>query len=65
MFIESWNGISILRCQALSHPDRELRSDASGSWGAGTFWNSDWIQFQWPYAFQQEQIAIKELAQSL
>lgn len=24
-------------------------------------WNSDWIQFQWSHAIQQEQIAIKEL----
>ena len=62
MFIESWNGIPILRQQALAHPDYELWSDASGSWGAGAFWNSDWIQFQWPHAIQQEQIAIKELA---
>ena len=30
-FIESWNGISILRRQALSHPDHDLWSDASGS----------------------------------
>ena len=62
MFIKSWNGISILRQQALAQPHHELWSDVSGSWGAGAFWNSDWIQFQWPHAIQQEQIAIKELA---
>ena len=31
MFIESWNSISILQWQALSHPDHDLWSDASGS----------------------------------
>ena len=62
MFIESWNGISILQQQALSHLDHELWSNASGALGAGAFWNSDWIQFQWPQAIQHEQIAIKELA---
>ena len=33
MFIESWNGVSILRDQILTQPDHELWSDASGSWG--------------------------------
>ena len=37
MFIESWNGIPILRQQALAHPDYELWSDASGSWGCRCF----------------------------
>ena len=40
VFIESWNGISILWQQDLAHPDHELWSDASGSWGAGAFWDS-------------------------
>ena len=61
MFIGSWNSISILRQQALADSDHKLWSDASGSWGAGAFWNSDWIQFQWPHAIQQEPNVIKEL----
>ena len=61
VFLESWNGISILRTHSSSHPDGEMWSDASGSWGAGAFWNDHWFQMQWPMALQQEQIAIKEL----
>jgi len=37
-------------------------TDASGSWGAGAFWKSEWFQIKWPVALQKEQIAIKELA---
>ena len=61
-FIEPWNGISIIREQILAKPDHDLWSDASGSWGAGALWKSEWFQVQWPKVLQQEQIAIKELA---
>jgi len=59
--IESWNGVSILRQQNLAHPDHEMWTDASGSWGVGIFWKSEWFQIKWPVALQKEQIAIKEL----
>ena len=36
-------------------------SDASGSWGAGAFWKSEWFQLQWSPPLQEEQIAIKEI----
>ena len=60
-FVESWNGISILRDESLTQPVHEIWSDASGSWGAGAFWGSEWLQLQWPPAIQPYQIAIKEL----
>ena len=61
LFIQSWNGVSMLRDQKRSHPDHQIWSDASGSWGAGAIWLTHWFQLQWPATLQAEQIAIKEL----
>ena len=61
-FIESWNGVSILRQHRMANPDHEMWTDASGSWGAGAFWKSEWFQLKWPTVLQEEQIAVKELA---
>ena len=60
-FVESWNGVSVLRHITLATPHHEMWSDASGSWGAGAFWESDWFQIQWPPQLLNQQIAIKEL----
>ena len=60
-FAASWNGVSIIKNPPSSHPNHEMWSDASGSWGAGAFWESEWLQFPWPDALKHQQIAIKEL----
>ena len=60
-FVDSWNGISILRDIDISIPHNEIWSDASGSWGAGAFWGSEWFQLQWAPPLLDLQIAIKEL----
>ena len=57
-FIESWNGVSLLRDINTAYPDHEIWSDASGSWGAGAFWVIEWFKLQWPPPLR---IAIKEL----
>ena len=61
-FVEPWNGVSIIRDITLAQPDHEFWSDASGTWGAGAFWKSEWFQIQWHSSLHEEQIAIKELA---
>lgn len=61
-FIEPWNGISIIRQITLSQPDHDLWTDASGAWGAGALWKSNWFQIKWSESLQEEQIAAKELA---
>ena len=61
LFVSSWNGVSMLQDQLRKHPNHELWSDASGSWGAGALWDSHWFQIKWPASLQSCQIAIKEL----
>lgn len=58
VFMESWNGISYLPGRP---PLVHIYSDASGSWGAGTFWGCHWLQLQWPLSWLSENIATKEL----
>ena len=60
-FIESWNGVTILHTQSREHPDHEIWSDASGSWGAGALWQTEWFQVRWPQSLSYENIAAKEL----
>ena len=43
-FARSWNGVTFL---PFSQARTSLTSDASGSWGCGSFWNSRWFQLQW------------------
>ena len=45
-FIEQWNGLSMMIDDRKSHPDISLTSDASGTWGCGTFFDSFWFQLR-------------------
>lgn len=38
-----------------------VTSYASGSWGCGAFWRSNWFHFPWPSSLQDLPITIKEL----
>ena len=58
MFIERWNGISVIPSPA---PSVIFSSDASGSWGCGAAWGPLWFQIQWPPHWAGENIATKEL----
>lgn len=60
MFVRDWNGVSFL--QPPAHLSQvELYSDASGSWGCGTYSGVEWFQLQWDPTSQHLSIAEKEL----
>ena len=61
MFLESWNGISMLEDATNRSPDCHLYSDASGSLGCGAWSGSSWFQYLWPNEFSTRSIAVKEL----
>ena len=59
MFLERWNGVPLLwDCE---QPSSVVTSDASGKWGCGAFWSSQWFQLKWPDSLPQHHITIKEL----
>ena len=62
MFLEGWNGVSLLSTVARGPPDIVVTSDASGTWGCGAFSSSgDWFQCPWPVEWEAVHITEKEL----
>jgi len=57
LFADAWNGVSMLWDITTLQPQFTLVSDASGSWGCGAYWGSQWFQLQWPVGFQPLSIA--------
>jgi len=48
IFLQAWNGFSILRNPAVSHPAVWVQTDPSGVWGCVAVMNLRWLQWQWP-----------------
>ena len=61
LFLESWNGISMLEDPAWKSAPFHLCTDASGSFGCGAWSGHSWFQYSWPECFKQQSIAVKEL----
>ena len=61
-FINNWNGLSFLRL-AQHQPtfDYQIQTDASGAWGCGAFFGSQWFQLPWPAEWSTVGIMAKEL----
>lgn len=58
-FMEEWNGISLMpHTTPLS---TVLETDASGSWGCGARWGTQWFQWGWQGPSAKWAIASKEL----
>ena len=61
LFVERWNGISLLWDLGLVKNDLKVYSDASGSWGCAAFQHPHWFQLGWNPHLCQLSIAAKEL----
>ena len=61
LFLETWNGISMLEDPAWKSAPFHLCTDASGSLGCGAWSGQSWFQYSWPECFKQQSIAVKEL----
>ena len=60
-FMELWNGVAMLPSVIRQPPAHTLTSDASGSWGCGTFTGSAWFLLQWAGMLKDAHIVVKEL----
>ena len=60
LFLDKWNGVAFFKCST-----RVVRivSDASGTWGCAAInkGSGQWLQIQWPRAWRNINIAVKEL----
>ena len=61
IFLESWNGVSMLWSVRTARADHHFYSDASGAFGCGAIWAHQWLQFEWPQVYGEVAIAPKEL----
>ena len=60
LFIHEWNGVSFLPPPPYL-PGTDMASDASGSWGCGAWYNTQWFQLKWDHASLSLSIMVKEL----
>ena len=58
LFASSWNGRSFFNC---SLPDHEILTDASGTWGCGAVFGTQWMQLAWCNEWSRRDIMTKEL----
>ena len=58
LFASSWNGCSFFNC---SLPDHEILTDASGTWGCGAVFGTQWMQLAWCNEWSRRDIMTKEL----
>ena len=61
IFLDKWNGTSLLYTHTDTPADIDLFTDASGSWGCGAVWSPHWFQAPWSSAWLEVNIATKEL----
>ena len=60
LFMENWNGASLISTHSATSVDTTIVTDASGTWGCGAFQGSHWFQCQWPDTWAAVNIAAKE-----
>jgi len=61
-FLESWNGLSLLRSPVVPKvPAHYIQTDASGAWGCGAYFSGQWFQLQWYSHWKPHHIMVKEL----
>ena len=60
-FVTLWNGTSLLNAFHQTDFDCIIQTDASGSWGCGSFFYPHWFQYAWGSELAPVNIMAKEL----
>ena len=60
-FSAEWNGVAMLRATQAAQATASVTSDASGGWGCGAYWGSQWFMLPWEGPIKQCHITAKEL----
>ena len=61
IFMEEWNGVSLLWDLGLQVPNVQVYTDASGNWGCGAFLDRMWFHLEWSTRLRPLSIAVKEV----
>ena len=63
VFLENWNGVSVVSSLHRGSPSSVLTTDASGGWGCWAFSSQgSWFNLQWPELWKTVHVTVKELA---
>ena len=68
-FAQDWNGTSLMWSCGKQTVDEEVWTDASGGWGYGACWHTQWLSVPWSVTLQdagresigEDSIAVREL----
>ena len=60
-FMSVWNGVAMMKAEAIMSYHAMLTSDASGSWGCGAMVRQHWFMLLWARAISLAHITVKEL----
>ena len=61
IFMEEWNGVSLLWDLGLQVPNVQVYTDASGNWGCRAFLDRMWFHLEWLTRLRPLSIAVKEM----
>ena len=62
LFMSTWNGVSFMDCSPQTpHANYQITTDASGSWGCGAVFETQWFQLAWSTEWTRMDIMAKEL----
>ena len=61
IFMEEWNGVSLLWDLGLQVPNLQVFTDTSGTWGCGAFLDPLWFYVEWPPRLSPRSIGVKEM----
>ena len=61
LFLDQWNGVSLLQSHLSRPPDTHVFTDASGNWGCGSVCGNHWFKAQWSDKWSTVNITTKEL----
>ena len=64
-FMEGWNGASLVQEFGTRQASHECWTDASGRFGCGALWGTQWLQVEWPASYKEHCRSLREASITL
>ena len=63
--MEGWNGASLVQEFGTRQASHECWTDASGRFGCGALWGTQWLQVEWPASYKEHCRSLREASITL
>ena len=63
--MEGWNGASLVQEFGTRQTSHECWTDASGRFGCGALWGTQWLQVEWPASYKKHCRSLREASITL